>query len=752
MKSIGRVDAVDKVTGSAEFTVDFTFPGSLHGSVVRSDRAHAKIVRIDVDLAKDVPGCVEVVTAADLTGLFARFGHITANHSIMASDKVRYFGEPVAIVLATSPEVAAQARRLVRVEYIDLPAVLNHGAALDADAPLVHDDTYETDSIAPLGGGASTSLLSTNVAHELILEWGNASEALASADVIVESRASYPMLYAYAMEPYNASARFMDGKLEVVSATQHPFMVVRDLARVFGMPHSKVNVRVPYIGGSYGSKSYTKIEPLVAAAAWHAGCPVKLALDVEESIYTGRSLGAEVTVRSGLTSSGQIVAREFDVTMDVGAYLDNSPLELEKTVNRCFGPYAVPNLRVRGRAVYTNTVPAASYRGFGAFQGNLAGETNIDMAAQRLGLTPFQIRERNLVKRGATLVPGMRAMDSDLTANLALLEESLSVPVAGPRPGWLRGSGIGVSASDAGALPTSTALVRVQVDGSVVVATGSTEMGQGSRTVLATIAMRELGVDVEKVEVLQSDTATTPFERTTGASRTTVLTGLAVQRACHDALGRFREIAAKMWEVPLDETYIVGGGVGHRELGTADFAGLVQFWFGPGGGEISGLGEVRREGTTEELPPFWEIGMVGIVLDIEVETGRVEIPRLVTVSDVGCAINPVMLKGQDAGAVLQGLGAALSEELLYDGVQIRNPNMVEYRVPHIVDRPQNLVHVVVERGDGVGPYGSKGAGEGARNPIGGAVASAVADATGKWPERLPLTPEVLWELAASPEV
>ena len=753
--SAPRADAVAKVTGAAAYAVDITVPDMLHGRVVRADRAHARILGIDTRAALQAPGVVAVVTGADLAPLFPRVGHIVADHPILAIDKVRHYGEPVALVVASDPLAAADAARLVAVGYDDLPAALDPSAALAEGAPVLHDAAYPASSDPPARTPVRLASSHPNVAHEAELTWGDPEAGFAQAHTVVESRARHPMLYAYAMEPYNALARFVDGALEVVSPAQHPFMVAADLARVFSLPLSRVRVSVPYIGGGYGSKSYTKVEPLTAVGAWATGRPVKLVLDVEESIYTTRADSAEITVRSGFAEDGTILVREFDILLDTGAYADNSPLVLDKAVNRCFGPYRIAHLRARGRAVYTNTAPASSYRGFGAFQTNIAGEPNLDQAAQRLGIDPGELRRRNLVRRGERLLPGRRPMDADLIADLDLLlaelPPALDEPAAqaGPdgAPGARTGVGFGCAASDAGAVPSSTALVKLLSDGSVVVLSGSTEMGQGSRTVLGQIAAQELGVPLDRVRVVQSDTATSPFERTTGASRTTTLVGLAVQRACADVTARLCQVAAELWGAPPERVHAEQGGVAGDDGRRLSHAEAVSGWFGPGGGELIGQGVVRRAGDLAELPPFWEIGMAGVALDVDPETGEIAVRRLVTVADVGRAINPALVEGQDLGAATQGLGAALSEQLVYDGDQILNADLVGYRVPRVADRPRQFRSVIAERGDGIGPYGAKGVGEGARNPVGGAVAAAVARAVGAWPESLPLTPEQVWRLA-----
>lgn len=773
-RSVLRRDLYEKVTGAAVFTVDVHLPDMLHAKTVRSDRAHARIVGIDVSQALALPGVAAVVTGADLTPLYARFGHIVPDHPILALDKVRYYGEPVALVLADTLEHAADGAEAVWVDYDELPAVMDVDRALAEDAPLVHDTAYDAtgdESFTVLVGKQSATVgmdtahhdrpdvlerdavqesndtpiggKPTNVAHEVTLGWGDVDAAFAAADVVVESVGHYPMLYAYAMEPYNTVASFAEGRLDVTSSQQHPYMVRDELARIFGLPLSKVVVRALYLGGGYGSKSYTKVEPLASVGSWYAGRPVKLVCDVEEAIYTTRADSARVQVRSAFDRDGRILAREFDLLFDGGAYADNGPLVLAKAVNRCFGPYHVPNLRVRGRSIYTNTSPSSSYRGFGAPQGNFAGETNMDKAAAELGLDGVELRRRNIVEPGGELLPGKRGLDADLRADLDMVIGSLRRDEK-EVPNY--GIGYGIAASDAGAFPVSTANVRIETDGSITVLSGSTEMGQGSRSVLAQIAAQELGVPLEQVSVVQSDTGVTPYERTTGASRTTTLAGLAVVRACEDARSKIRHMAAELLTCAPDDVVDVAGGVCAPPGRDLTYSDVIRRWFAASAGDVTGIGIVRKEGVTSKMPPFWEIGCVGVAVEIESETGVVRVDQLVTVADVGFAINPRAVEGQDLGAATQGLGGALYEELVYDGPQIANPNLVDYRVPRSTDMPTKIDTMIVERRDGVGPYGAKGAGEGALNPIGGAVASAVARATGKWPERLPLTPERVWRL------
>ena len=799
-ESAPRRDAWEKVTGRACYAIDASIPHMAHAAVVRSERAHAYITGIDRADAEAAPGVIAVVTADDLGDLGRRFGHIVPDHAILAAGKVRYYGEPVAVVVAETPHEAADAAALVWVDYDDLPALTDAVSALASDV-LIHEQSYVEPGQEFLGVAPAAS--ADNVAHRDELAWGDTEAALAEAATVVETTTKFPIVYGYAMETYNALADWQPGSLHVVSTAQHPLMVRKELARMFSLPLAAVRVEVPYIGGGYGSKSYTKLEPLAAAASWASGRPVKVTTDVEAAMYTTRADGALVTVRTGFDADARIVARDIDIRFDTGAYADNSPLVLTKSINRSFGPYRMPNLRVRGVAVYTNTSPASSYRGFGAPQAALAGELNMDMAADRLGIDPVELRRRNLLAPGDTLIAGKRPLDADLVADLDAIVRALDSHAAerdavergaagcgaverraaerdassgaASEAGVRRGRAVAVTASDAGASPISTAQVRMHADGSVTLLVSSTEMGQGSRTALAQIAARELHVDLDAVAVGQSDTRYTPFEWTTGASRTTTVVGLAVQAACADLWDNLRAKAADSAGVPVDEVKVSDGlihvppvAVGEGDSGSESGADLavggsdsgsesgaeaaltaaevIRQWFGADAGEVVGVGVIRRDGATKVLPPFWEIGAVGVEVSVDEATGEVTVEHLVTVGDVGHAVNPDLVKGQDLGAATQGLGIALWEEMIYDGEQLTNPNLIEYRVPRLRDTPRHITSVLAERGDGAGPYGAKGAGEGSLNPVPAAVAAAVGRAVGVWPTELPLTPPRVWSL------
>jgi CO/xanthine dehydrogenase Mo-binding subunit len=737
--SAPRADGIAKVTGAARYAIDLSVPGMAHVIVVRSTRAHARIRSIDREAAASSPGVLRVVTGDDLlaAGLTPYYGHVVLDHPVLAIGKVRFHGEPVALVVAESRREAAEAADLVAVEYEELPSVTDAIEALSPGAPVLHEERGERVGDEGMDGGEAG--LAGNVCSMAELGWGDVDAAFKTAPVVVEGEYRYPMLYGYAMEPYNALAFFDQGDLVVYSSAQHVYMVRRDLARMFGLPLARVRVIAPYVGGGYGTKSYTKVEGMTAMATYFTGRPAKLDCSVEEAMLTTRSDSAFIRARSAFTKDGMLLARDFEIVMNSGAYTDNSPLVNQKTANRCFGPYKIPALRVRATSTFTNTVPASSLRGFGAPQGNIAGELQMDEAALQLGIDAVELRLRNLVGPGEQLLPGKRGLDADLTDDLRCLASSLAWPGTGAAS-----VGLGVSASDAGAYPTSTAAVRIHSDSSVTLYTGSTELGQGSRTVLSQIVAEDLGVPLESVAIVSGDTGVVTYERTTGASRTTTVTGRAVQEACRDARRRVRELAAQVFVVPVTsvEDAPAGVRVDGRELGYGE---VIERWFGAGG-EVLGHGAVRKADGFAMMPPFWEIGCSGVSLTVDRDTGVVTIEKLTTVGDVGFALNPALVHGQDAGASMMGLGAALHEELVYEGEQLVNSNVVDYRVPRFSDIPKDVDLILAERRDGAGPYGAKGSGEGAGNTIGGAVASAIGRAIGVFPHQLPATPERVWRL------
>jgi len=738
--SVPRADGLAKVTGTATYTSDMILVHMVWAKVLRSPYAHARIVSIDASKALKRPGVIATLTGHDLAGLFPYYGHAVKDHPLVAIGKVRFVGEPVAAVIAEDELSAQEALEEIAVEYEELPPLLHVDAALAPGALKIHDRDYRPGNFR--GFDDQSIDIKGNICQEVHIAWGDVEKAFASAAHVAEGEFYFPMIYAYAMEPYVAIADYdPKGKLTVYSSAQHPFMVRQDLADVFKLPLNNVRVVVPFVGGGYGSKSYTKIEPLVAACSWKAGRPVKLQLSVEEAFLTTRSDDARVRIRTAADAQGKLIARQATIHFDTGAYAENSPMVARKATNRIVGPYRIPNVQIDSYAVYTNTVPASSYRGLGAAQVTFPGESQIDELAEKLGCDPVQFRLMNLAHRGESINPQARPIDADVPGDVREIAATLRVDRPLP-PG--HGRSICCSASDAGAHPVTLAMVQVYGDGSVSVLSGSTEIGQGSHTVLAQIAAEEMGVPFEKVRLVGSDTAITLFERSTGASRTTTLMGRAVLEACREAITQCKTMAAELLGVPQQDLIEERGGVrcGDQRLTWPE---ILEKYFQMQGCSIVGRAYLRRAGDLQAVPVFWEIGVVGVEIDVDEDTGKIRLDSLATIGDVGLAIHPAMTESQDLGAATMGMGVGLFEELVYDGQQLMNGTLLEYRVPRFSDMARNIHLKLAQNQDGVGPYGAKGGGEGSVNPVGACIANALYRTSGVRIRRLPLTPERVWK-------
>ena len=737
--SVPRRDGRVKVTGRATFVSDLRLIGMAYAKVLRSSYAHAKIVSIDTSRAEARRGVYCVLTGNNLEGLNPYYGHAVKDHPLLAIEKVRYAGEPVAAVVVVDERTAFEALEYIDVKYEELKPVLTPQEAMEKDAPLIHQRKFEAGALRGFEGEV-TAGKGTNICQEHHLKWGDVEKAFKEAAAVVEGEYYFPMTYAYAMEPYVAIAEVSDEGVTIYSSAQHPFMVRHDLKSVFNLPVSAVRLIVPFVGGGYGSKSYTKIEPLVAACSWKAKRSVKLQLTVEEAMLTTRSDDAYTWMRTAVDANGKIIARQARIYMNTGAYAENSPLVVEKSTNRCVGPYAIPNVQIDNYSFYTNTVPASSYRGFGCAQVTLPGESQIDELATKIGKDPYEFRLMNAAKPGEEFFPGMRPFDGTLKEDLEIAAKAV---------GWKeplekgRGRGVACSGSDAGAYPLTSTAIRVYADGSASLMTGSTELGQGSHTVLPQIAAEELGIPVDNVRVVSSDTAITPYDRSTGASRTTTLMGRAVMEASREAIQQMVKMAADVLKVKVEEIQVIKGGVrcGEAQLNWSE---VISKYYALPDGEVIGRAYIRKDGDFAKLPVFWEVACTGVELSVDEETGKIQMEKLATVGDVGLAINPALAEGQDIGAATMGMGIGLFEELVYDGPQLVNGSILDYRLPRFSDLPKKVELHLVQNQDGVGPYGAKGGGEASLNSMPANIANAVDRATGVRIREAPLTPERVW--------
>lgn len=763
-KRLPREDGFEKVTGRARFTGDISLPGMLYGAIVPSPLPKGRIVSIDPSAALELPGVRAVITYDDLVDpngpircQATTWGPILRDQPILAPGEVRYVGEPVAAVVADNPRTAREAARLVEVDIEPEPAVTDLAEAMEPGAPLVHREQPE---LSP--GVYRTSLVpefgKSNIVMTYEIAEGDVEAAFAAADRVFEDEFTFPSTFHYAMEPHCAIALAERGHLTVWSSQQHPSQVQRELGRLFGYPTGHVRVIATYVGGGFGGKTWPHIEPLATALSKAVGAPVKVELDVAQSVLVSRRHEAMSRVRSALDASGNIIAYTVDIYLDAGAYAAMGPLVIQKAAHRALGAYAFPAYRARAYMVYTNRSPSGSARAIGGPQGAWGLEEHLNRVAHATGQDLLTFRARHTAPKGTEIRKGMTPITSDLSyvaermralmeAGAEQADGTQQARTEGPAPfgkaaAWRYGRGAAFGVCDPGASPVSTAIVRLAADGSATALVGSSELGQGVRTVIRQIVAETLGLPYERVHVPVTDTGFGPFDASTGASRSTVMAGLAAQRAALDVRERIVAMAAEQWGVPKEEVRIEGG-IARGPAGQEKPLGAFVVEYFGGDGAFLGRGEVRsREFPTS--PPFWEVAAGGVRIAVDTDTGVVKVLDYYSVCDVGRAINPLAMEGQEEGAIVQGLGHSLSEALIWQYGQLMNASLVDYRVPRFSDAPHRLVTEFVEEGDGPGPFGAKGGGEGAIVPVAGAVAAALFDATGVRVNDLPLTPERVW--------
>ncbi|TAK09738.1 xanthine dehydrogenase family protein molybdopterin-binding subunit [bacterium] len=722
---VRRVDGVDKVTGQAKYTGDILVPGMVEGKFLRSPYAHARIVSIDTKEAERVQGVVAVLTGKELSGIDPYLGRgQRKDQPIIAIDRVLYAGQPVVAVAAVDRSAAEEALGRIDVEYEELPAVVTIQEAIAEGAPQIH------------------SFAAKNICFQDQLIKGDVEKGFAESDEIFEDTFEFPMVYHYSMEPHTAIAKVDSEGITVWSSNTHPFGIRREIAELFGYPLSSVRIIVSLVGGAYGSKSGSKIEPLVVALARKAQWPVRVIQNVSEAMMTVRRHSAICRVKTGVKRDGTLLAKAAEIYLNTGAYAETGPVVTGRTLTRILGPYRIPHLKVTGYCVYTNTVSAASFRSIGGPQTAWATESQMDMISHKLNLDPVQFRLKNLLRRGEELKPKGKPLDADLFTGLEKVVQKLGWDGPVTKRGGGRGIAFGVT--DPGAPLASTATVHVLADGSVVLLAGTVEVGQGARTVMSQIVAEELSVPFERVAVRSIDTAYTPFDRSTGSSRSTTVMGKAVQLAAQDARKQLLELAAEQFEAPAEAITLLNGEAlaGGKKV---SYGELIHHHFAMQGGEIVGLGYAHGGmAPTPANPLFWEIGIGGVEIEVDRETGEIDIKKYVTAADVGKALHPIQCEGQDEGAAMMGIGHTFYESIVYGGGQILNPNLIDYKIPTFEDLPGQFESILIEDGNGPGPYGAKGMGEGGIIPVAPAVANAVAWSTGARIKELPLTPEKVW--------
>lgn len=737
-KPLARVDAHGKVTGKTVYAADFALPGMLWGKVLRSTEPHARIVRIDPSRALRLPGVRAVITGEDTPNV--RYGGALKDETVFAGDKVLYAGQPVAAVAATTPEAALAALKAIDVVYDPLPAVFDVQAALAPGAPLVHEawQTYTAMPILYRDG---------NICNRARIIAGDVERGFAEADRIFEHRFTTRMVHQGYTEPRAAVAAWdAGGRVTVWSNTQLPFDVQNTLAEILQLPPSGIRVVVAAIGGGFGGKLRVGVEHFAALLARKTGRPVKVITTSEEELTAAYPRqGTVIELKTGVTRDGRITAKQGRIVFDTGAFAGSGPGVASVATLILAGPYRIPNLFLEGYAVYTNKTNCGSFRAPSGPQANFAMESQTDMIADALGVDPLEFRLKNIVREGDEGPTGQ--VLSGVGLEECLLRVANAIGWKDRRPGPWRGKGIacGWWTTTGG---SSGVYVKINPDGTVALNTGAAEIGTGALTGAAQVLAEELAVELSDITLVSADTYSTPFDFGAQGSRTAFSVGNACRAAAADLKRQLFALASRQLEVSPEACELRGKRVvaAGKSLSLADLARLSQQ---SGGGLIA-------HGTFIAPPTPFDTKRVeahvypafhspsfhahGVELSVDPELGEITLHRYVVAQDVGFALNPTYVAGQIEGGVAQGLGQALSEEIVYENGRVLNPNLTDYKMPTTLDVPR-IESILVQHPSAVGPYGAKGVGEPPNIEPPAAVANAVATATGVRITSLPITAE-----------
>ncbi|MGQ9841318.1 MAG: xanthine dehydrogenase family protein molybdopterin-binding subunit [Anaerolineae bacterium] len=780
-----RIEGRAKVTGAATYVDDMQFgPSLLHGALKRSPIPHGLIKRIDVSKAKALPGVRVVITGQDFpgyTGLYLK------DRRIFALDRVRFVGEPVAAVAADTPEIAERALELIEVEYEPLPGVFDPEFGASPEAPLVHPDlgNYEcVPFIFPQPG--------TNISNWFKVRKGNLEQGWAEADLIYEHKYCVPQIQHVPLETHVCVAQQdVNGKITLWSASQSPFAQRNLIAKALNISHSQLRVITPYVGGGFGSKAGVSMEGAAVALAMHAkGRPVKLRMSREEEFHTTFvRQGMVAHIKMGMTKDGRITAMHNRFYWDGGAYTEYGVNVTRAAGYSGSGPYYVPNIHVDSFCVYTNHPVGGPMRGFGMAEMHFGIEQHIDQMALQLGLDPVQVRLINCLKDGQETLTGMIMHPTGLSQCIQkaaeaigwtsspapLLQGETSPPApllqgetSPPAPllqgeGSHRRRGKGLAAMwKAPAMPPnagSSAVVRLNEDGTATVSIGGVDLGQGALTAMAQLAAEGLGIKIEDVRVNTVDTDYSPYEWQTVASRLTWSMGNAVLQAAENARLQILKTVAEAWNEDINDLDIIDGEVvSYKSEESVSLKNIAIYgmqrpdgtWVG---GPVVGQGRFMPEYVTPLDPEtgqgpravvHFTTGCQAVEVEVDDETGQVQVLKIVSAYDVGRAINPELVKTQMEGGAVQGMSTALLERLILEEGVPKNPNFTDYRIATAVDAPLETENIIVEVPQDDGPFGARGIGEHPMVPTAPAIANAIYNAVGVRIDNLPITGEKVW--------
>ena len=741
-KRLPRVDAVVKATGEAKYAGDLSLPGMLHGKMLRSPYPHARIRHIDTNQAQRLSGVRAVVTGKDTIGYKAGGISAQGDEPYLALDKVRFIGDAVAAVAAIDEEIAEEALNLIQVEYDELPAVVDPLVAMREDAPLIHDHAPK------------------NISFKTDLSYGDVDQAFRECDYAREDRfETTPIRHGF-LEPHAALAVWdHSGRVSFWGSKQSPYFTYRNLAKALNIPLSRVRVIQPYIGGGFGGKNEMfNMDFSAALLARKTGKPVRIVVSQEEVLFAYRQRHPTVIdLKTGFKKDGTILALEAHIIADGGAYLSIGALSLYLMCAFFCMPYRLPNMKAKGYRVYTNTQPSCAMRGHGVPQSRFAAEVQLDLAAKEMGIDPVDLRLRNALKPGETTPNGFKITSCGLEESIVAAKRIIT--------GWRkqqpkddgrkkRGIGIGcygyVSGPRMAGHNTAGAVIKVHEDGGISLSTGSTDVGQGSDTVLSQIAAEVLGVRLEDIRYGMVDSDITPLDPGTFGSRVTFVTGNAVRIAAEDARGQLAEVAANALEAnPLDimfkdrKVYVAGSP--NRSMPFSKLVKIAQY--SGTGKTILGRGYWAPEGL--EVPNFetgrgnmsaaYSFGTQVAEVEVDTETGFTKVIRMAMVHDCGQPLNEMLMEGQLEGSAIGGVGHTLMEEIVRKEGQTMNPSFLDYRMPSTLDAcPLEILHT--DTYDEMGPFGAKETGEGIQVAVVPAIVNGIHDAMGVAFKRIPVTP------------
>lgn len=742
-----RIDAVDKVTGRLKFMSDLSFPGMLWGAVLRSAHPHALIKKIDTSKAEAIDGVVAVLTHKDVPGLNG-FGIVIPDQPVLCFDKVRYMGDAVALVAATSKEKASEALRAIEVEYEPLPVVDDPEEAMLESSPRVHADG--------------------NIHHHIKVERGDVDAAFREAAVVVENTYYTPRQMHAFMETESGVATIdEDGNITVWCGSQHPFRDQLQIARALGMNPRKIQVVSTPTGGAFGGKDEITVQIYLALLALRTGRPVKIVLSREESVVAGmKRHPMKIRMKTAAAADGTLLANEVRVVADTGAYASLGGPVVNLAIEHSCGAYRMPNVRLEGFCVYTNNGLAGAFRGFGANQVIFALETQIDMIAERLGMDRLEFRRKNALRQGDVAALGhtmtasvgaVATLDAASRCEIWVRREELKARPSAPHKKRgvgiateLHGCGLGVGLPDYGA-----ATIELLPDGRFAVGVSCPEIGQGNTTAFAQMAADSLGCSVEDIVMVSGDSRYTLDSGTSTASRSVYTGGNAIRCAAARMREAIADVAAEALGAPREEIAFGRGSVEVRSCPAGEAtrsAGRLSFR------EIACIAESKGRRLKAEGDFIWPVADRGVegyfglphliysyitqvaLVEVNTLTGEVEVLRAVSIPDPGKAINPVGIEAQSEGGVVMGMGYALMEHTVIEQGITKTPNFSTYIIPTSVDAPE-IETVIVEELEPSGPFGAKGIGEAVCVPITPAITNAIHDATGIWITHIPATAE-----------